>query len=58
MTAYDEWLREQIAESFDDPEPNVPAAEVFRRLREYHADQLKVRSGTKSKDKVRVQRKD
>jgi len=47
LSARDEWLRERIAESFVDPEPIVAAAEVFRRLREYHAAQLKIRSGTK-----------
>ena len=29
----DDWMREKIRESLDDPRPSVPAAEVFARLR-------------------------
>jgi hypothetical protein len=32
-----DWLRWQIEDSFDDPRPNVPAREVFDRLRAHHA---------------------
>jgi len=31
-----EWLTMQAEESLADPEPSIPAAEVFRELREIH----------------------
>ena len=40
-TAFDEWLRQQIDESLADPQPSIPAAEVFRELREHHAKRVK-----------------
>ena len=39
--ALDEWMRRQIEEALADPRPNVPAREVFARLREHHAARLK-----------------
>jgi antitoxin ParD1/3/4 len=39
--ALDEWVRQRIDEAFIDPRPNLPAAEVFKRLRERHAARLK-----------------
>jgi antitoxin ParD1/3/4 len=30
---FDEWMREKIRESLDDPRPSIPADEVFARLR-------------------------
>jgi antitoxin ParD1/3/4 len=39
--AIDEWLRRKIAESLDDPSPDIPASEVFRDLRAHHARRLK-----------------
>jgi antitoxin ParD1/3/4 len=39
--ALDEWLRRRVDEAFADPRPNVPAREVFKRLREHHAERLK-----------------
>lgn len=39
--AIDEWLRQRVDEAFADPRPNVPAREVFRRLRDHHARQAK-----------------
>jgi antitoxin ParD1/3/4 len=35
------WLRQRVDEAFADPRPNVPAQEVFGRLRDHHARQMK-----------------
>lgn len=35
------WVREKIRESLDDPRPDIPAAEVRRRLWERHQARLK-----------------
>ena len=35
-TALDEWMRQRVDEAFADPRPDVPARDVFRRLREHH----------------------
>jgi antitoxin ParD1/3/4 len=32
--AITEWLRQRVDEAFADPRPNIPASEVFKRLRE------------------------
>lgn len=40
-TAIDNWLRRQIEEALADPRPSIPAAEVFRELREHHARRVK-----------------
>ena len=40
-TALDEWLRQRVEESLSDPRPSIPAEEVFKRLREHHAERLK-----------------
>jgi hypothetical protein len=34
-------LKQRVEEAFADPRPNVPAADVFKRLRAYHAQQVK-----------------
>jgi antitoxin ParD1/3/4 len=39
-----EWLIQLAEESLADPEPSVPAAEVFRELRAIHADALRSES--------------
>jgi len=39
--ALDDLLRQRIEESLADPRPDVPAREVFQRLREHHARQAK-----------------
>jgi antitoxin ParD1/3/4 len=39
--ALDDWLRQRVDEAFTDPRPNVPARDVFRRLRKHHAQQVK-----------------
>ncbi|MEJ1969903.1 MAG: type II toxin-antitoxin system ParD family antitoxin [Rhizomicrobium sp.] len=36
-----DWLRRQVDESLNDPRPNVPAADVFARLRKHHARRTK-----------------
>jgi antitoxin ParD1/3/4 len=41
--AVDEWLRQRVDEAFADPRPNVPATEVFKRLKSHHARRLKDR---------------
>ena len=42
--ALSERLRESVDEAFADPRPNVPAGDVFKRLREHHARRLKAGS--------------
>jgi antitoxin ParD1/3/4 len=39
--ALNEWLRARVDEAFADPQPNVPARDVFSRLRRYSAEQAK-----------------
>lgn len=41
--AVDEWLRQRVDEAFADPRPNVPAEEVFKRLKSHHARRVKDR---------------
>jgi antitoxin ParD1/3/4 len=41
--AFEETLRRAIQESYDDPRPSIPAEEVFRQLREHHAERTRVR---------------
>jgi antitoxin ParD1/3/4 len=31
------WLKERVDEAFADGTPNIPAREVFKRLRQHHA---------------------
>jgi antitoxin ParD1/3/4 len=38
--AVTDWLRKRVDEAFADPRPNVPAREVFARLRERHAEDV------------------
>jgi antitoxin ParD1/3/4 len=38
--AVTDWLRQRVDEAFADPRPNVPAREVFGRLRERHAEDV------------------
>jgi antitoxin ParD1/3/4 len=35
--ALTEWLKQSVDEAFADPRPNVPARDVFKRLRAHHA---------------------
>jgi antitoxin ParD1/3/4 len=42
--ATNEWLIQLAEESLADPEPSIPAAEVFRELRAIHAEALRERS--------------
>ena len=39
--AVDDWLRQRVNEAFSDPRPNVPARDVFKRLRKHHAERVK-----------------
>jgi antitoxin ParD1/3/4 len=41
--ALDDWLRQHVAEALADPRPNVPAQEVFKRLRAHHAKRARTR---------------
>ena len=42
--ATNEWLIQLAEECLADPEPSIPAAEVFRELRAIHAETLRERS--------------
>lgn len=39
-TAFDDWFRQRIEESLADPRPSIPAAKVFKELREHHAKRV------------------
>jgi antitoxin ParD1/3/4 len=39
--AVSEWLRQRVDEAFADPRPNIPARDVFKKLREHHAARAK-----------------
>ena len=39
--ALNDWLRQRVDEAFNDPRPNVPARDVFKRLRDHHAERVK-----------------
>ena len=39
--ALNEYLRQRVEEAFADPRPNLPARDVFKRLRKHHAEQVK-----------------
>ena len=39
--ALNEWLRQRVDEAFADSCPNVPAHDVFSRLRKHHSEQAK-----------------
>lgn len=45
--AVNEWLRQRVDEAFADPRPNIPAQDIFRRLRTRHARQVKSKRGEK-----------
>ncbi|RVD64874.1 type II toxin-antitoxin system ParD family antitoxin [Mesorhizobium sp. M7A.F.Ca.ET.027.03.2.1] len=34
-------MRAKVQEALDDPRPDIPAEEVFKELRAYHADRMK-----------------
>jgi antitoxin ParD1/3/4 len=39
--ALNEWMREKIRESLDDPRPSIPAEEVFAALERRYQDDMK-----------------
>lgn len=39
--AVNDWLRQRVDEALSDPRPNIPARDVFRRLRAHHAKQVR-----------------
>lgn len=43
--ALNDYMRRKIQESLDDPRPDIPAEEVFRKLREHHAARMKTLGG-------------
>jgi antitoxin ParD1/3/4 len=45
--AVTDWLRQRVDEAFADPRPNVPAREVFKRLRERHAEDVTAEANEK-----------
>lgn len=45
--AVNDWLRQRVDEAFVDTRPNVPAREVFKRLRGHHAKQVKAERNEK-----------
>jgi antitoxin ParD1/3/4 len=36
--ALKDWLRQRVEEALADPRPDMPAGEVFKRLRQHHAE--------------------
>jgi antitoxin ParD1/3/4 len=40
----DHVLRRMIQEALDDPQPSIPAEEVFKDLRRHHAERIKKRN--------------
>jgi antitoxin ParD1/3/4 len=42
-----DWLRQRVDEALADPRPDAPAREVFRRLRQHHAEQAKAEGDEK-----------
>jgi antitoxin ParD1/3/4 len=45
--AVNDWLQQRVTEAFADPRPSRPARDVFRRLRQHHARQVKAASNGK-----------
>jgi antitoxin ParD1/3/4 len=41
--AINDWLRQRVDESLNDPQPSVPARDVFKRLRAHAARKAKER---------------
>jgi antitoxin ParD1/3/4 len=39
--ALNDWLRKKVDEALADPRPNIPARDVFKRLRAHHAARTK-----------------
>ena len=39
-TALNDWLRRRVDEALSDPRPDIPARDVFKRLRKHHAEQV------------------
>jgi len=48
-SAINDWLRRQVDESLADPRPNIPAATVFKRLRDHHGKQVKAQAKNPAK---------
>ena len=42
-----DWLRRRVDEAFADPRSNLPAGDVFKRLRKHHAAQVKAERNEK-----------
>ena len=50
--ALNEYLRQRVEEAFADPRPNLPARDVFKRLRKHHAEQAKAGQNEKVQDRL------
>jgi antitoxin ParD1/3/4 len=46
--AISDWLRHRVDESLAEPRPNMPAREVFKRLRKHHARQVRAARNEKT----------
>jgi antitoxin ParD1/3/4 len=44
--AVNDWLRHRVDEALSDPRPNVPARDVFKRLRQHHVDRVADRTSS------------
>jgi hypothetical protein len=47
-SALNDWLRQRVNAAFADPRPSVPVRAVFKRLREYHARQVRTKRNEKA----------
>ncbi len=45
--ALTEWMQRKVDEAFADPRPDIPADDVFKRLRAHHAARLKAAKSAK-----------
>ena len=46
--ALNEWMRQRVDEAFADPRRNLPARDVFKRLRKHHAEQTRAGRNAKA----------
>jgi antitoxin ParD1/3/4 len=42
--AIDDWVRRRVDEALVDPRPDIPARDVFERLRRYHGERISGRN--------------
>jgi antitoxin ParD1/3/4 len=46
--ALNEWMRQRVDEALADPRRNLPARDVFKRLRKHHAEQTRAGRNAKA----------